>query len=391
MIMQAYHYQILVDLYGDIPYSQAEKRSDTPTPKYDKGQAVYDSLVVKLTDAIDVINQTKALATPVVPGADDGIYHGDMDKWAAFANSIKIRLLTREDGVKDKSYINAQLKEIQQNGYGYIQSNVGDNPGYIDGQNGKQNPYWASFGIDATGSITSNNKATCATLFVINWFTNTNDTLRLNSIFKVPKTGALGINQGGIDPTDNHAMQTYEYVANLRLHGGVLIGGAQATVIMTEAEVQLNLAELAFKGFDVQGTAKSHYKRAVESSFEGLGLKAAGADAYLSQNIENVNWDSSPNKMDAILTQKWIATFGLTAAQSWFDYNRTGLPDAKPFGVKNNWPTAATGWPISAHAQSHKDRPVRLDYPVSEYNRNPENVPKASSIDPFTDKIFWAN
>lgn len=97
--------------------------------------------------------------------------------------------------------------------------------------------------------------------------------------------------------------------------------------------------------------------------------------------------------MNAILTQKWLATFGLTAAQSWFDYNRTNLPNANAIRqiVDKNARTATSGWPISFHGQTPTgDRPVRLTYPTTEYNRNSQNVPPASEISAFTDKIFWA-
>lgn len=276
-IMQAFHYQILVDLYGDIPYSHSMERVKEITPTYDEGQAIYDSLIVKLTKAVQIINETKDVFNPAVPAADDGVYGGNMAKWAAFANSIKIRLLTRENGVKNSSYINKQVHKIQQNGYGYIQKNVIVNPGYIKKQPDKQNPYWATFGIDASGSIGGTHKATCATLFVVHWFRKTNDP-RFTRIFEVPSTGAIGINQGGIDPTDNHTAQRKGHVANLKLHGGILRGGAMGTVIMTEAELQLNLAELALKGFDVKGSAKSHYRHAVISSFKYLFPDSVNAE-----------------------------------------------------------------------------------------------------------------
>ncbi|HOI79685.1 MAG TPA: SusD/RagB family nutrient-binding outer membrane lipoprotein, partial [Petrimonas sp.] len=48
-IMKAYHFQLLVDCYGNIPYSEALKRSGEATPKYDDAKTIYEDLVVQLT------------------------------------------------------------------------------------------------------------------------------------------------------------------------------------------------------------------------------------------------------------------------------------------------------------------------------------------------------
>ena len=53
--MKAYHFQLLVDCYGDIPYSEALGRSLNATPKYDDAQTVYNDLIVQLTNAIALL------------------------------------------------------------------------------------------------------------------------------------------------------------------------------------------------------------------------------------------------------------------------------------------------------------------------------------------------
>ena len=74
---------------------------------------------------------------------------------------------------------------------------------------------------------------------------------------------------------------------------------------------------------------------------------------YYSQVVNNVNYDNSTNKKEAIITQKWIAVNGITAEQSWFDYSRTGYP---------------SGLPIPLNYTGSADRPVRLFYPAGEYS-----------------------
>src|SRR5690606_31909719 len=107
----------------------------------------------------------------------------------------------------------------------------------------------------------------------------------------------------------------------------------------------------ALKGVG-SGSAEDLYYNGIEASFDYLG--APGYEDYISQNTENVRFDASSDKLEAIITQKWIGVNGITAEQSWFDYSRTGFP---------------VNLPVSAEA-STPDRPVRLFYPASELATN---------------------
>ena len=57
-IMKAFHFQVLVDLYGDIPYSEALNRGGNITPAFDNAQEVYNSLISDLTTAIGLIDSS---------------------------------------------------------------------------------------------------------------------------------------------------------------------------------------------------------------------------------------------------------------------------------------------------------------------------------------------
>jgi hypothetical protein len=132
-------------------------------------------------------------------------------------------------------------------------------------------------------------------------------------------------------------------------------------------------AELAQKGFG--GDPATFYTNGVVASFLYLGLADTDAATYLSQSsTNNISYGNAANKLEAIITQKWIALNGITAEQSWFDYTRTGYP---------------LGLPISEMADATKGRPVRLAYPASEITGNPANLPEQPNA--FTSKIFWAN
>ena len=371
-IMKAYHFNILVDTYGDIPYSEALKRGGDPTPKYDNAQEIYTDLVAQLTAAIKLIDATAANTTikPLVPGTDDGMFKGDMMMWKKFANSIKLRMLTRQSGMAARTaYINTELAVIAAEGSGYITKDVEVNIGY-NAQTNQQNPKWDAFGKDVSGTVTNNNLATSATDYILAYLTSTNDP-RINFLYEKPATGHLGVKQGLQNYDETPAGPDGLVPAKVSNIGpGILKSAAQGAVLYTLAESYFNQAELDLK-FKAAANAQALYESGIQASFTYLG--AGSATSYFTQAKNLVNWNTSTNKLEAIITQKWIAVNGIDAIQSWFDYNRTGFP---------------RNLPISALA-STPDRPVRLAYPASEVTSNGMNLPAQPNV--FTAKIFWAN
>ena len=375
-IMKSYHFQLLVDTYGDVPYSEALGRSLNATPKYDDAETIYADLMVQLNEAINLIKNADEDAQVLVPGNDDTMFGGDMDQWIKFANSVKLRILVRQSGVAGKSaYIQTEIAAINSEGSGYITQNVGINPGYQNKIEGKQNLFWNYFGWNASGTETMDNRATCATDYVLSKLTAFNDP-RIDRLYEKPSTGHLGVPQGLLD-YDTPVIDQYmpEFVSNIG--PGLLKSSTMDAIIFTLAENYFNQAELANRGLiSVGDQGKDLYENGITASFTYLELSASQASTYYSQGINLVGWNFSPNKLNAIITQKWIAVNGITAEQSWFDYIRTGYPNDVPIPLNYN---------------KTADRPVRLFYPASEYSSNGGNVPAQNDpMEAFTDKIFWA-
>lgn len=357
-IMKAYHYQILVDLFGDVPYSEALQRGANPTPTYDDAAEIYTDLLDQLNEAITMI---KGVGDAVVeePGTDDAMFGGDMDEWVRFANTLKLRILVRQSGVVD---ITAAVATIEAEGSGYITSDVLVNPGYSNATD-RQNPLWVELGWDVGGTVTLSNDATCATQYVLDFLTEKNDP-RIDYIYEEPATGHLGVEQGS-NPGDDHAA---DFVSNIG--PGILKSADMGANIFSLAESYFLQAEAALLGAGT-GNPQALYELGIRASFDYLGLTAADADAYLEQTAVNVDYTQS-TPLEAIITQKWIALNGITAEQSWFDYTRTGYPLNLPLSL----------------AASATSRPVRLFYPSSEITGNSTNVP--DQPDAFSSKIFWA-
>lgn len=362
-VMKAYHFQILVDLYGDIPYTEALLRKDEATPKYDAAEDVYDALFDELSAAIDLINNAGAEA--LVPTEnDDVVFSGSMGSWVAFANTLKLRLLVR---AQDTDVFGADDWATVDNA-SFISSDVIINPGYLV-EESKQNPLWNDLGWDPSGTQTLSSKATCATDYIINYLQSTNDP-RIDYLYEKPEDGHLGVVQGLAD-YDTPVLDAFvpENVSNIG--PGILKSGTMGSNIFTLAESYLLQAEAVQIG-QLTGDAKALYNAGVKASFDYLG--ASGSGTYLGLSIENTGWDGSSDKIEAIITQKWIATNGITAEQSWFDYNRTGFPSNLPVSLK----------------ASTADRPVKLLYPSGEISANGGEVPAQQEAEAFTSKIFWA-
>jgi hypothetical protein len=105
-IMKAYTIMTLVDLYGDVPYSESLKGTDQTNPKADKGADVYAAAILLLDDAIKDLNTPTGIA-PV----GDLLYGSSTTvatkaaAWKRAANSLKLRayITTRlVDSQKDK-------------------------------------------------------------------------------------------------------------------------------------------------------------------------------------------------------------------------------------------------------------------------------------------------
>ena len=86
-IMKAYTYGTLVDMFGDVPYSNAVKGADNTTPSVDGGAAVYAAVQNLLDSAIVDLTTTGAAAAPKT----DLYYGGSAAKWVTLAKTLKLK------------------------------------------------------------------------------------------------------------------------------------------------------------------------------------------------------------------------------------------------------------------------------------------------------------
>lgn len=85
-IMKAYSMMLLVDVFGDVPFTESLQGTNVIAPKADPGAQVYDAAKALLDEAIAQLTGTTASG----PG-NDNFYAGDAAKWITLANTLKLR------------------------------------------------------------------------------------------------------------------------------------------------------------------------------------------------------------------------------------------------------------------------------------------------------------
>ncbi|HXS59021.1 MAG TPA: SusD/RagB family nutrient-binding outer membrane lipoprotein [Hanamia sp.] len=382
-ILKAFGFQILVDGYGNVPYSQAFQGSANFFPKYDNGQDIYDSSIAQLDNAINLIQNAPSTTTNL--GSNDVMFGGDMTQWAKFANTLKLRYLIRQSNIITASAAQAEIAKTAS--VGYLTSDAMVNPGYLNTA-GKQNPFWASYGTTPGGSLVSDGyNYLRAGGAAVNYFQDSSDT-RLFYVYNAD--GSSPDNSDFFKINDNfndyHGVYYGDRVtAAAQNNGGTaglglgVLGGYNASVpLMTAAESYFLQSEAALRGW-ISDDALSLLKTGVKSSYEflytrsGNSISNADAAAYIYDSVHVTKVD-----LKAIITQKWAALDGVNNFESWTEYRRTGFPT-----------TAVL--PLSKFPGNTRHIPTKLMYPTSEQNTNQDNYKAAVALgnDPQSTKVFW--
>lgn len=366
MILSAKMFQELVDLFGDIPYSQAFKNELTTRPAYDKAQDIYKSLLLRLDTAIQYMSQTPS--SKFAPA--DVINGGDQTKWIKFANTLKLRLLIRQSEIPGFNPASEIAKIINKGGVIEAGESIAVNPGYVNDVN-KQSPFYGQYGYTPTG-VKANTSMT-ANVYIINILKNNNDP-RISRFFTTIGGNFVG-SRFGDAPGNNPSAAAASYFGP-----GVVNSATQNQWIYPAFESLFLKAEAIARGW-LPGNAQQTYNEAVTESFRFLGVPNAVSAAATYLATSNIAmWSNAgttvASQVRFIAFQKYIANTLIDPLESYSDLRR--LKFLKDMSY------------ISADpAKVSNTLPLRLLYPQSEYTTNSENVLNQGSINAFTTKIFW--
>ena len=100
-IMKAYYFTTMVDLWGDVPYSEAFKGNAEETitePVYDSGASIYADAFLLIDQGITNLAKSQGVS---VKG--DIIYGGNLTRWRKAAKSLKLKLLINSRNVNSNT------------------------------------------------------------------------------------------------------------------------------------------------------------------------------------------------------------------------------------------------------------------------------------------------
>lgn len=357
-IMSVNIYQTLVDLFGDIPYSEALKGAPEDgaivSPKYDSGKVIYQDLIKRLDEAVKLFDGSGNV------GIEDKVYGGDLEKWKLYANSLKLKLLVRQSLVDNS--VGQAIKDHVANSQ-FITAATDMPIVDFSGVTGGWNPQYARRESGIKQFYVASNTFVKRLNFL-------NDP-RLGKLFNVaakPKT-IVGLDQGNINDVGAVSKDDYSFPS------AVQYGKANDVIFMSPWEVYFLRAE-ADARFDTGDDRVDMMQKAIQSHFSYIGADAA--DDY----IATLGLASSDSKtfLDKIAVQKWISMCGLQETEGWIETRRFDNPDS-PLFTKGIFAT-----PTRTVLGPGVFPSVCL-YPQTELSFNP-NSPKGRKI---TDKVFWDN
>ncbi len=378
------------DIYGPIIYSKFGQLNADGSVDYDSQKDAYYAFFAELKTAIDILTplaqQEAAGALKVIPFQPfDLAYNGSYTKWVKFANTLRLRLAIR---ISDVDAVKAKT----------------------EGEAALANP----FGLLVRNS--ENFVISIPTTHPLNVINNSWGDIRLGApvesiltgyddprlpFYALPATDTVFIEkdgEGNIIPVYKGIRQGINIDAKVRYGNySALATFPDKITLMTTAEAWFLKAEAALRGWDGADDAQTAYENGISFSFQQY--EAEGLQAYLADDVstaapyvdpksvkvgENdiaedsphlskatIKWDdgaSFENKLEKIITQKWIAMYP-EGQEAWSEFRRTGYPKLFPVVLNKSDGEISTEAFIK-----------RIKFSSGEYSTNTAGVTKAVGL-----------
>ncbi|NAW51936.1 SusD/RagB family nutrient-binding outer membrane lipoprotein [Elizabethkingia argentiflava] len=348
--LEAYIYSVLVDTYGDVPYSESTQIDKTNTPKYDDAFTIYKSLIKKCDDIYNGIDISKSGFTN-----GDLIFKGNLLSVKKFAATLKLRLginLADVDNVLAKNTVESAYKQ------GVILLNS-DNLGIKFDKSGLfTSPIFQEV-------VQSGRNDWVAANTLVDVLNQKSDPRREKFFTSVSgdkeKFVAIGGEYGKGNLYSNFS----------HIHPSILVADYKYN-LFEAAENLFILAEAAERGYSVGGTASSYFKKGIQESMESWGVNSEDAKKYIAANDYA---GLSGTWKQKIGNEAWIATYN-RGLEAWTFSRRLDFRNFVP--------------------PAQNPLPTRLYYPIKEssvnrLNRDAAVVKQWGSVsnDVQSSKIFW--
>lgn len=402
-ILRAMNYMILVDTYGDVPYSEASQGytgTDLSilTPKYDKAADIYTDLLKELKEAragfkLTGVNNTDAVPFDIFYGTGFGTTTATVQvaKWQRLAGSLMLRLgmrYSKVDATKAQSIVadaisgTGVMTSTADNAY--VPFNSTDNNPLNAGPRGT-NPFnyylYEPFVNQLKNTKDPRGKYIAAYYSSPNNIGSFQDTVLANQ-FGFP----VGYNNSTIatKPDFKGNAQSGSGFRYSQLNYSVFGSNTAPVFVATYAQTSLLLAEAAFRGWINTGTtAETYYNNGIRASMDEYPLYPSAApipaiaySTYIAQ--PSVNF-AGGNELQKINTQYWIASLG-NQAESFANFRRSGFPTLTPNSFGTPLPASTGGFAR------------RVPYPLIERSVNSASYQGAVASmggDDVTQRVFW--
>jgi hypothetical protein len=433
-ILKAYAFSILVDVYGDVPFSEFDRFSEGITqPKFDKGQDIYPELFKLIDEGIADINNPAV--NPTRPGADDYIYGGNTARWIKAANTIKLKLYTQVRRVQNvtaqvtallsnpATLINSQAESMLMP-FGVLGTTDDRHPGYGEytaTQRGSQlpSPWLYEIMKGRNPNVFNDNPDSRVPYYFYNQRTATatpenctdyRDGGFISIIFGSNGNCRDGSNSNtyallGIYPVGGrYDAGTPATISSVGVHNAGT--GARPHDFLTYADRLYLEAELINTGVVTAGNEKTVFSSALDASFSQvdhfivnyikptaagspqtvpLVATLAATTAYKTAVLAEFDAASPAKRLEIIMTQKWLNRIG-NPVDNYTDYRRTGYPrlfEPAPIGnVTSVTDPSGKTTPVS----NDRRYPLSLLFNANEIGLN-SNAPPQKVPEDY--KIFW--
>lgn len=367
-VIKAYTLQVLVDLYDQVPYTEAFQGASNLQPKFDDGYTVYKGLLAEINDALSK-DFTSSTNTPggnadlVFPAPDNT---WDINNWIKFANTLKLKMYLRMVYAKPQE-AEAGIRSLFDNGAQFLDVDASVNV-FID-QPDKSNPLYE---YNFRKLNTDANLKASRTFLT---FLEAHSDPRIPFYYQ-PATGTTntytGINQGDYlnpNPSFNTASKA-------------LVRPTDPVDYISLAESNFLQAEALERFYGGSG-AKAKYDAGVMASFDRYGLDASSLLAS-GGDYEYPSGGTFEQKLEAIIVQKWASMPNSHALEAFFERNRTNYP--KTSSVYSTDPSYVAGtFVYPKNGVTNGVFPGRLIIPDVERSKNSNTPPERK----LTDKVWW--
>ena len=348
-VTEAMNMSMIVELWGDAPYSQAFDITNF-TPGYDKGEDIFNACIKLLDDAVIEFNKPNPLIK--LDAAGDFIHNGNIAAWIKTAYALKARLLNRLS--KKSNYSPAAILDALSKAYtsnaddAQLTKFTGRSPWNQTAYNNTQlllDGWMSEQFIDALDGTTYG---------VVD--------PRIKYITDTTKFGDYRGTPNGKGRTGTGTNKEESY---LSVNNGFYSKSGAPLLLITYAEMKFIESEASFATDKTR--SYNAYLQGIAANMDKMGIPAAEKNAYLS--IPSVAVGVAAFTKDLIFKEKYVAMF--LQPEAWTDARRYDYK-YKDFTM-----------PLNAVLPTFIRR---IGYPSTETDRNGKNVPAVSSL---ADKLWW--